>query len=108
MTKRHLECIAATAGLILLSPLFVLIALAIKLDDGGPVLFSQWRLGTGKKPFRIYKFRTMHSMPCAGPCVRASPAWPSSLPAAGRDFPGSWTDTTSQAQGCEWMPASAR
>jgi len=39
----------------------VLIALAIKLDDGGPVLFSQWRLGAGKKPFRIYKFRTMRS-----------------------------------------------
>ena len=61
MTKRHLECIAAAAGLVLLSPLFVLIALAIKLDDGGPVLFSQWRLGAGKKPFRIYKFRTMRS-----------------------------------------------
>jgi lipopolysaccharide/colanic/teichoic acid biosynthesis glycosyltransferase len=61
MTKRLFDCLAATAGLLLLSPLLVLIAVAIKLDDGGPLLFTQSRLGERKRPFRIYKFRTMRA-----------------------------------------------
>ena len=44
---------------ILISPLLVLIAVAIKLDSPGPVVFSQIRAGVGGKPFRMYKFRTM-------------------------------------------------
>jgi lipopolysaccharide/colanic/teichoic acid biosynthesis glycosyltransferase len=74
MRKRHLERIAAAAGLVLFSPLLVLIALAIKLDDGGPVLFTQSRLGTGKQPFRIYKFRTMRDgwITGIGRCLRAT------------------------------------
>jgi len=59
VASRSFECLAAAAGIVLLSPLFGLIALAIKLDDGGPVLFTQPRLGARKQPFRIYKFRTM-------------------------------------------------
>ncbi|MGQ0800244.1 MAG: sugar transferase [Pseudomarimonas sp.] len=43
----------------LLVPLYLLIALAILLDDGGPILFRQARLGVGRRPFAIYKFRTM-------------------------------------------------
>ena len=49
-------------GLILLlacMPLFVFAAVSIKLDDGGPVIFRQKRVGKGGRPFAIYKFRTM-------------------------------------------------
>jgi exopolysaccharide biosynthesis polyprenyl glycosylphosphotransferase len=57
--KRTLDIIVATAGLILLSPVFVAIAIAIKVSSPGPVLFGQQRIGRNGKPFRIYKFRTM-------------------------------------------------
>lgn len=51
----------ATAGLALLAPIFAMIALAIKLDDGGPVLYSQDRVGKGFRKFRLLKFRSMFS-----------------------------------------------
>ena len=57
--KRLLDVIGACLGLILSSPLMLLIALAIKLDSAGPVLFTQWRAGQGGQPFRMYKFRSM-------------------------------------------------
>lgn len=57
--KRSLEFLLAAAGLILLSPLAIVIALAIRLDSRGPVIFRQERLGRGMKPFQMYKFRTM-------------------------------------------------
>ncbi len=57
--KRGLDVVLAMVGLILLSPLFALIALAIKLDSSGPVFFRQTRMGAGEKPFTILKFRTM-------------------------------------------------
>jgi lipopolysaccharide/colanic/teichoic acid biosynthesis glycosyltransferase len=50
---------ASLAGLMLLAPLFVLVALWIKLDSPGPVLFRQQRVGRHGAPFSIYKFRTM-------------------------------------------------
>jgi lipopolysaccharide/colanic/teichoic acid biosynthesis glycosyltransferase len=49
------------AGLALLAPIFAMIALAIKLDDGGPVLYSQDRVGKGLRKFRLLKFRSMFS-----------------------------------------------
>jgi len=49
----------AALGLVMLSPLLILIALAIRLDATGPALFRQTRTGLNGKPFRIYKFRTM-------------------------------------------------
>ena len=52
-----LACCALAAPLLL--PLFTLIAIAIQLDDGGPVLFRQQRLGRDRRPFSICKFRTM-------------------------------------------------
>ncbi len=57
--KRGFDALAALALLILLTPLLLLIALAVKLEDGGPVLFRQDRLGRGGQPFRIAKFRSM-------------------------------------------------
>ncbi|HEX7082168.1 MAG TPA: sugar transferase [Gammaproteobacteria bacterium] len=60
MSSQRLTDIAvAVAALALLSPLLLLIALLIRLEDGGPALFTQIRVGAGKRPFRIYKFRTM-------------------------------------------------
>jgi lipopolysaccharide/colanic/teichoic acid biosynthesis glycosyltransferase len=57
--KRTLDIPASLVGLLLLSPLFALIALAIKLDSKGPVFFCQERVGQGLRRFVIYKFRTM-------------------------------------------------
>jgi lipopolysaccharide/colanic/teichoic acid biosynthesis glycosyltransferase len=57
--KLAFDVMAASAALILLSPLLLLTALAIKLESKGPVLFTQTRYGWDNRPFRIYKFRTM-------------------------------------------------
>lgn len=57
--QRPIDIAVAAAGLVLASPLLLLIAWLIRLDDGGPVLFTQTRVGADRKPFRIYKFRTM-------------------------------------------------
>jgi lipopolysaccharide/colanic/teichoic acid biosynthesis glycosyltransferase len=59
MVKRLFDLVAALAGLLLLWPLFVVIAVAIKLDSSGPVFFRQQRIGRHGAPFRLYKFRTM-------------------------------------------------
>ena len=59
MMKRAFDVSGALIGLLLLAPLFVVIALAIKLDSPGPVLFLQERVGRRFRPFCIYKFRTM-------------------------------------------------
>jgi lipopolysaccharide/colanic/teichoic acid biosynthesis glycosyltransferase len=57
--RRSFDVTCAAAGLFFLSPLFCAIAIAIKLDDGGPVFYAQERIGKGFQPFRVYKFRTM-------------------------------------------------
>ncbi len=57
--KRTLDLVGAIAGLILLSPLFAITALCIKLETRGPVFFRQVRMGAGEQPFRVFKFRTM-------------------------------------------------
>ncbi|RZT95235.1 sugar transferase [Rivibacter subsaxonicus] len=70
MPKRGLDLLLAGLGLLLLAPLFLLIALAIKLDSSGPVFFRQQRVGRFGVPFRIHKFRTMqHSPQAAGPQI---------------------------------------
>lgn len=70
MTKRLFDILVSLAGLVLLAPLFLLIALAIKLDSPGPVFFRQERVGLRGQPFRIYKFRTMRSDPVgSGPQI---------------------------------------
>lgn len=57
--KRSLDLVIAAASLLVLSPLFALVALAIKLDSPGPVFFRQRRLGQNSTIFTIYKFRSM-------------------------------------------------
>jgi exopolysaccharide biosynthesis polyprenyl glycosylphosphotransferase len=59
LTKRALDVLLAGIGLTLLSPLWLLIALAIKLDSPGPVLFRQVRVGRGETRFQVLKFRSM-------------------------------------------------
>ena len=57
--KRVLDVIASAVGLVVLSPLFLGLAVLIKLDSRGPVFFRQERVGLGGKPFSMVKFRTM-------------------------------------------------
>jgi lipopolysaccharide/colanic/teichoic acid biosynthesis glycosyltransferase len=57
--KRAFDAALAGAGLVASSPLWALLALAIKLEDGGPVFFTQPRVGRGGTPFRALKFRSM-------------------------------------------------
>ncbi len=57
--KRAMDIVIALAGCILASPVMLLIAAAIKLYDGGPVLYSQERITKDGRPFQIYKFRSM-------------------------------------------------
>jgi exopolysaccharide biosynthesis polyprenyl glycosylphosphotransferase len=58
--KNVLDRVAAALGLLLLSPLFAVVAIAIKLSDRGPVYFRQARVGREGTTFRVWKFRTMY------------------------------------------------
>lgn len=58
--NRALELVCAIAGLALLWPLAIVIALAIRLDTRGPATISQVRVGRGERLFRCHKFRSMH------------------------------------------------
>ena len=70
MAKRLFDLVGASLALLLLSPLLLLVALAIRLDSPGPVFFRQERVGRGGVPFRIHKFRTMRAdAPALGPQV---------------------------------------
>ncbi|MDQ1080825.1 exopolysaccharide biosynthesis polyprenyl glycosylphosphotransferase [Pseudoroseomonas cervicalis] len=53
------DYVIASVALLLLSPIMIAAAIAIRLDSPGPIFFKQWRPGLGQKPFAIYKFRTM-------------------------------------------------
>ncbi len=57
--KRLMDIILSLFGLILLTPIFLIIIIAIKIDSKGPVFFKQKRVGIHKSHFNIYKFRTM-------------------------------------------------
>lgn len=57
--KRALDIVASVIGLIVLSPVFLIVSLAIKAEDRGPIFYSQVRLGKGQRPFKMYKFRSM-------------------------------------------------
>ena len=57
--KRAIDVVLSFGGLVLLSPIYTLIALAIVIDDPGPILFTQKRMGQNKKYFKLHKFRSM-------------------------------------------------
>ena len=63
MIKRAFDIVIAAIGLIVLSPMMVMVAILIKLDSRGPVVFTQERIGRAFQPFSIYKFRTMIQNP---------------------------------------------
>jgi len=57
--KRLLDLLLAIATLLVLAPLFVVVAVLVRLDDGGPAIFRQTRTGRGGHPFTLFKFRSM-------------------------------------------------
>ena len=57
--KRGIDFLLSLAGIIVLSPILLILCLAIKIDSKGPVIFKQKRVGKNKSHFYIYKFRTM-------------------------------------------------
>ena len=59
MVKRFFDMAGAVGGLIVFAPVLVVVGAAILLEDGRPVLFAQSRLGRGRRPFTILKFRSM-------------------------------------------------
>lgn len=67
---RFRDIVASALGLVVLSPLLLLVAAGIKLDSRGPVLYRQERVGLNGALFRIHKFRSMH--PGKGPSVSTS------------------------------------
>ncbi len=60
ITKRTMDVIGSTLALVVLAPVFLLVALAIKLSSKGPMFYSQQRVGQYGKPFTFIKFRSMH------------------------------------------------
>jgi Undecaprenyl-phosphate glucose phosphotransferase len=60
--KRSLDVLSSLAGLFILSPMLILVAVLIRLDTPGPILFRQSRCGFNGRPFHIFKFRTMSVM----------------------------------------------
>jgi putative colanic acid biosynthesis UDP-glucose lipid carrier transferase len=70
--KRAMDVVGALAGLALLAPLLIVIALLVRLESPGPALFRQWRTGRGGVRFRIYKFRTMRAAEDGGEVVQAT------------------------------------
>jgi len=59
IAKRVLDVVLSGAGLVVSLPLWLIAAVAVKLEDGGPIFFSQERVGQGGRVFRVYKFRSM-------------------------------------------------
>lgn len=68
MAKRLFDLLGAVLGLLLLSPLLLVVALWVKLDSAGPVFFRQERVGRFGRPFAIHKFRSMRT-DAAGPSL---------------------------------------
>ena len=59
--KRVFDLVLSLLGLIVLSPVFLVVAIAIKMDSKGPVIYAQKRIGELGKPFTFYKFRSMYA-----------------------------------------------
>lgn len=60
MMKRSFDILASLIGLLILSPIFLIVSVIIKLTDGGPVFYLQWRVGKLNTEFTLFKFRSMY------------------------------------------------
>ena len=76
MLKRVFDVLVSGVGLILSAPLWAAIAIAIKLEDGGPIFFVQPRVGQRGVPFRAYKFRSMVPAAASAPPRQAAESDP--------------------------------
>ena len=59
ISKRFIDIVASLAGIICLSPIFLIVSILIKKESKGPIIFSQDRIGKGNTTFKMYKFRSM-------------------------------------------------
>jgi Undecaprenyl-phosphate glucose phosphotransferase len=81
--KRSLDVVGASIALLMLAPLLAVVALLIRMDSPGPVIFKQSRGGYGSRPFKIFKFRTMTVLE-DGPQVRQAARVDTRVTAVGR------------------------
>jgi lipopolysaccharide/colanic/teichoic acid biosynthesis glycosyltransferase len=81
LNKRVFDLIVGGTAIALLSPLMLVIGLAVRLDSGGPALFRQERIGRGGRPFRMWKFRSMYVHSGDNPHRSAAEAWFAARPA---------------------------
>ncbi|MDY0161336.1 MAG: exopolysaccharide biosynthesis polyprenyl glycosylphosphotransferase, partial [Bacteroidales bacterium] len=58
-TKRLIDIVGSTIAIIILSPIYLIISIGVKLSSPGPIIYSHQRIGRNAKPFTIYKFRSM-------------------------------------------------
>lgn len=72
MIKRSFDTLAASVALVVLSPILVLVAIAIRVESRGPVLHRAVRVGRHRVPFTLLKFRSMRVGSDAGPAITAS------------------------------------
>lgn len=93
--KRIFDLVVASLALLVLAPLLAVVALAVKLDSRGPVIFSQRRVGLGGTPFSIYKFRTMVYEP-VGKHANISAAGDARVTRVGRVLRGTFLDEIPQ------------
>lgn len=61
VVKRTIDIVGATIGLVMLAPLMAIVAVPIKLTSAGPIIYAQDRCGFGKRPLRMFKFRSMYA-----------------------------------------------
>ncbi len=61
MAKRIFDCLFSSIGLIIISPIFMLLSLLIALDSQGGIFYKQVRIGKNMRPFKLFKFRTMYA-----------------------------------------------
>lgn len=61
MAKRIFDCLLSSIGLIIISPIFMLLSLLIALDSQGGIFYKQVRIGKNMRPFKLFKFRTMYA-----------------------------------------------
>jgi lipopolysaccharide/colanic/teichoic acid biosynthesis glycosyltransferase len=82
--KRGLDVAVALAGLVVLSPVLAVVAVAVRLSSSGPILFAQVRIGRDRAPFKILKFRTMRLPDPAGGDADSQAAKDARVTPAGR------------------------